>query len=89
MDDPRPHTGRYDRGDGEPLSVALATAIATYLGRDVTELESLHETIDTDALDRLFTHAPAETNATGRIRFEYDSCLVTISADGEIRIESA
>lgn len=89
MTDTQPYVVQYDRAGGEPVSVALATAIATYRETDVTELESLHTAIDTDALDRLFAHVPAETEATGRVRFEYESCLVTVSADGEIRIEPA
>ncbi|ARS88553.1 HalOD1 output domain-containing protein [Natrarchaeobaculum aegyptiacum] len=88
MEDPRPHIARYDPGDGVPLSITLADAIATYRETDVTDLEPLHGAIDTGALDRLFAHVPAETATTGVVRFEYDSCLVTISSDGEIRIES-
>lgn len=89
MDNPQPYIARYDRRDCEPLSVAVVSAVATYNEVDATDLEPLHEAVDTDALDRLFDHLPADADVTGLVRFEYDSCLVTISADGEIRIESA
>lgn len=89
MDNPQPYTARYDRSDDEPLSVAVVNAVATGSDVDATDLEPLHEVIDTDALDRLFDHLPAGADTAGVVRFEYNSCLVTISVDGEIRIEPA
>ena len=86
-------TGRYvvqyDRLDTEPLSVAIVDAVATFRNRDVTELEPLHYAIDTDALERLFEPRADGLRDGGSVTFEYSDCLVTITAAGEIRIDSA
>lgn len=86
-------TGRYvvqyDRLDTEPLSVAIVDAVATFRNRDVTELEPLHYAIDTDALERLFEPRADGVRDGGSVTFEYSDCLVTITAAGEIRIDSA
>lgn len=80
---------QYDRLDTEPLSVAIVDAVATFRNRDVTELEPLHYTIDTDALERLFEPRADGLRDGGSVTFEYSDCLVTITAAGEIRIDSA
>ncbi|WP_254765117.1 HalOD1 output domain-containing protein [Natrinema marinum] len=80
---------QYDRLDDEPLSVAVADAVATFRNQDVTELEPLHYSINADALERLFEPRPNGLRSSGSITFEYSDCLVTITADGEIRVESA
>lgn len=86
-------TGRYvvqyDRLDTQPLSVAIVDAVATFRNRDVTELEPLHYAIDTDALERLFEPRADGLRDGGSVTFEYSDCLVTITAAGEIRIDSA
>ena len=80
---------QYDRLGDEPLSVTVATAVASFTGRDVTELEPLHYTVNTDALERLFEPRPNGLRTGGTVSFEYQGCTVTITADGEITIESA
>ena len=80
---------QYDRLDSEPLSVAVVDAVATFTNESVTELEPLHYTINTDALERLFEPRADGVRSGGSVTFEYHDCLVTVSADGEIRIESA
>jgi hypothetical protein len=80
---------QYDRLDDEPLSVAVADAVATFRNEDVTELEPLHYAINADALERLFEPRADGLRTGGSVVFEYSDCLVTIMADGEIRIEPA
>ena len=80
---------QYDRLDDEPLSVTVASAVASVTGHDVTELEPLHYTINTDALERLFEPRPNGLRTGGTVTFEYQGCTVTITADGEITVEPA
>lgn len=80
---------QYDRLDNEPLSVAVVDAVATFSNEDVTELEPLHYTINADALERLFEPRADGLRSGGSVTFEYNDCLVTVDADGEIRVESA
>nr|WP_049903834.1 HalOD1 output domain-containing protein [Natrialba aegyptia] len=83
-----PYTTQYDRLDDEPLSVAVATAVATACNEDVTELEPLHYAINADALERLFEPRANGLRSDGSVSFEYSDCLVTITADGTIQVES-
>ena len=80
---------QYDRLNNEPLSVAVVDAVATFCNENVTELEPLHYTINADALERLFEPRANGVRSGGSVVFEYNDCLVTISADGEIQIETA
>ncbi|SEV88569.1 HalOD1 output domain-containing protein [Natrinema salifodinae] len=80
---------QYDRLDDQPLSVAVANAVATFRDEDVTELDPLHYAINADALERLFEPRANGLRSAGSVSFEYSDCLITISADGEIRVESA
>ncbi|WP_440771348.1 HalOD1 output domain-containing protein [Natronorubrum sp. DTA28] len=80
---------QYDRLDNEPLSVAVVDAVATFCNDDVTELEPLHYTINADALERLFEPRADGLRSGGSVTFEYNDCLVTVGADGEILVETA
>lgn len=80
---------RYERDDDEPLTVAVAEAVATYRGVDVMDLEPLHGVVDTDALERLFEPHGKSDRATGSVAFQYGDCLVRITATRTIRIEPA
>ncbi|OIB58893.1 HalOD1 output domain-containing protein [Natrialba sp. SSL1] len=82
------YTVQYDRLDDEPLSVTIATAVATVCNADATELEPLHYAINADALERLFEPRANGLRNEGSVTFEYNDCLVTVTADGTIRVES-
>lgn len=79
---------QYDRLDDEPLSVTIADAVATHCGEDVTALEPLHYAINADALERLFEPRANGLRSGGSVTFEYNGCIVTVAAGGEIRVES-
>ncbi|SIR81886.1 HalOD1 output domain-containing protein [Natronorubrum thiooxidans] len=83
------YTVQYDRLDNEPLSVAIVDAVATFCNEDITALDPLHYTINTDALERLFEPRADGLRSGGSVCFEYNDCLVTATADGEISIETA
>ncbi|MFC4437889.1 MULTISPECIES: HalOD1 output domain-containing protein [Natrialbaceae] len=83
------YTVQYDRLGDEPLSVTIADAVATHSGTDVTELEPLHYAINADALERLFEPRSNGLRTGGSVTFEYNDCTVTVTADGEIHVESS
>ena len=83
------YTVQYDRLDDEPLSVAVADAVATYCNTGVTELEPLHYAINADALERLFEPRANGLRSGGAVTFEYNDCLVTVKSDGKITVGSA
>lgn len=78
---------QYDRLNDEPLSVAVADAVATVLGKEVTELTPLHYAINADALERLFEPRADGVRSDGSVTFEYNDCLVAVSASGEIAVK--
>lgn len=80
---------QYERLDDEPLSVAVADAVATFCDADVTSLDPLHYAINADALERLFEPRADGLRTGGSVTFEYNDCLVTVTADGTIQVESA
>jgi hypothetical protein len=82
------HVVQYDHHSTESLSVAIADAVATHCDQEVTTLEPLHYAINAEALERLFEPRANELRTGGSITFEYNECLVTVTARGEITIES-
>ncbi|MFD1564181.1 HalOD1 output domain-containing protein [Haloarchaeobius amylolyticus] len=83
------YSTHYDRLGDEPLSVAIADAVAIFLNEDVTELEPIHYSINADALERLFEPRANGLRSTGSVTFEYSECRVTVTGDGEIRIKDS
>jgi hypothetical protein len=70
------------KGNAVP-SREVARAVARAEGLDPTALrQRLMEVVDTDALDRLFRET------TGHVRFEYHGYEVTVTADGEVSLDS-
>ncbi|MFU8869128.1 HalOD1 output domain-containing protein [Natronococcus sp.] len=80
---------QYDRLDTNPLSVTIAEAVATYRGTDAIDLEPLHYAVNADALERLFEPRADGLRTGGSVTFEYSDCLITVTADGEIRVTTA
>ena len=63
------------------LVLEIADAVATRKGVDITELESpLHEAIDTEALESLFSTPGVDASVT----FEYCGYTVRVDGDGEV-----
>ncbi|MFP8956165.1 HalOD1 output domain-containing protein [Natrialbaceae archaeon A-CW3] len=74
---------RYERSDGEPLSIATAKAISIYRGESVTEASTpLYEYVDPDALDALFADKHDGTTRThGSITVELPDVTVGITRE--------
>lgn len=67
----------------ETPTTAVVNAVAEIDGVDVTELEPLYETIDTDALNVLLDAPKTQIEVT----FEYDGYLVAVTKDAELTVE--
>jgi len=65
------------------LSEAVLRAISDFEGIDEAEEQPLYETVDLDALDDLFR------TDSGQVTFRYVDYVVTVTPDGDVRIEPA
>ncbi|AFK19738.1 hypothetical protein E6P09_01470 [Haloferax mediterranei ATCC 33500] len=91
---------RHDWDGQDTLAVTVVSATAQLIDKDVSELPPLSETIDPDALSRLFAPLSREPasgepivrgskgSARGRVRFRYAACDVTVWADGTVMVTS-
>lgn len=71
----------------ESVSVAVVTAVAEVLERDPATIGPLHDTIDPDALDRLFASTKTTTRGgSGHVTFCLEDCEVTVHANGRLEI---
>ncbi|MBX0325276.1 hypothetical protein EGH21_19810 [Halomicroarcula sp. F13] len=80
---------RYVReGDASP-SIAVIQAVSGCEDVDESELPPLHDTIDTDALDALFTSWPnPSAQLDGHVRFQYCEYTVNVHSDGYLTLEA-
>lgn len=77
---------QYDAENGETPAMAIVDAVAAAEGVDATELPSLYDVIDTDALNKLFTTKNGEVGTEAILSFSVNDWNVFISADGRIRV---
>ena len=78
-----PDEHRYEWSSDTPLSVAVIEAVASATSRDPTEIESMYEYVDPDALDTLFETGAGRT-ASGTVSLPVADHLVVADSDGEI-----
>lgn len=71
----------------ENVSVAVVMAVADVIERDPETIEPLHNTIDPEALERLFA-SPKITaeDSDGRVMFSLEGCEVTVYANGRLEV---
>lgn len=75
--------------DGK-LPVAVAQAVASFLGRPVTALPPLQDTLDTDALSALAGESGDEASpAVSSVAFTYADCRVTVCPPGTVVVADA
>lgn len=71
-----------------PVSERVVHAVAAARDVDPLELEPLYDTVDPDALDRLFaSSATPDPAVRGRIVFGMAGCEVTVYDDGRIDVD--
>ena len=72
----------------DPLDVRIATRIAAHEGTDPMTLDPpLHEAVDVDALEALFSPNDG-TDFAGTVSFAYCGYTVTVEHTGEISVAS-
>ncbi|WP_227015884.1 HalOD1 output domain-containing protein [Haloarcula sp. JP-L23] len=80
---------RYVREQDASPSVAVIQAVSSCEDVHESELPPLHETIDTDALDALFTNWPNQSpQLDGHVRFQYCEYTVHVHSDGYLILET-
>lgn len=76
----------YETSDIE-LSVTVVHAVLEVTGKEPTDV-NLNAVVQPDALNRIFSPKHDGTPRTGgTIEFELAGCHVTITGDGEIRVD--
>ncbi|RQG92233.1 HalOD1 output domain-containing protein [Natrarchaeobius chitinivorans] len=71
---------QYERGEDEPPSIAVATALAQYRGEDVLGSSThLYEYVDPEALDSLFSGTnDGRERTVRRIEFDVEGATVVV-----------
>jgi len=81
-------TLEFDPADRDMPSVAVVRAVAAEMGRAASNLDcTLQETIDTKALNNLFSVTPAgvpRTDPDASVQFTFCGCAVTVYSDGTL-----
>lgn len=77
---------RYDWKNISP-SVAIVETVSEASDRDPTELPTLHDTVDTDALDALCTGSTSDADSI-TVSFVYANYDVTVLGDGAVIVEA-
>lgn len=90
------HVFRYSADAEDQPAIAIVKAVSWVKDVDVRDLTPLHDVIDTEELDTLFSPRSADgefyrssgevTTADQTVSFEYEDCTVTVT-DEEIRID--
>lgn len=78
----RTETTTFEWTENDAVISAVVSTVSSVTGNEPTELRPLAKVIDTDALDSLFRRTEPES---GYVQFEYEGCLVRVTADGEVR----
>lgn len=68
-------------------AIAVLKAVAERENVDITELPFLRDTIDVEALDKLFSPTYDGTlRDSGSVRFPYAGYTVTVHGDGDVEL---
>lgn len=69
------------------LTMAVVETVAKESGQDPTELAPIHEHIDTDALDALFSTTEEGVRENISLSFEYEGFEVAVEGRDDINIQ--
>jgi len=71
----------------ESVSQRVVLAVAEETGRNPTDLEPLHRSIDSDGLNDLFdSYSEASRSVNGEVSFRYADHEVSVSDDGQVEV---
>jgi hypothetical protein len=76
----------HDPEEGR-LSTTVVFAVASLENRAAEEMEPLADSVDPEALDRLFAPVGGSERASGSVTFPFAGYAVTVSADGTVSLE--
>lgn len=83
-------TERVDWSDGGSPSTAVVKAVARSRDCSPTELDSLEDSVDTDALNALFApRYDGTSRESGSVSFSYADRHVVVFSDGRIVVNQA
>ncbi|SIR01925.1 hypothetical protein SAMN05421858_1141 [Haladaptatus litoreus] len=78
----------YEMDDKESVTDGVVTAVGSATGLSMTEMPPLHESVDVDALNGLFSDSYGGTSRNqGRIRFTYCGCKIHVLSSGRVLVE--
>lgn len=77
---------QYDMESAVTPTEAVVEALTAVENVGPQELDPLYETIDGEALDRLFAHADETGESPAILSFTVDGWNVFVSGDGQIRV---
>ena len=66
----------------DTLATTVVTAVADRTDTPATELPTLYDSVDMDAIRSLLEHAADRPDTDVRVAFEYAGCRVVVDADG-------
>lgn len=76
------HRVKYDSRQGSP-SFTVITLVSKITGKNPLKLDTLHESIDVEALDALFA---ADGSSVGQLTFRYSGCEITVRTGGVVEM---
>lgn len=79
-------TGTTQRPVSQTVSEEVIRSVADAKGIEPTELPPLYDTLDPDALDSVFA---ASSVVRGKVIFEYEGFLVTVTDDDQVVVEES
>lgn len=80
-------TTRYDRDSDAELSFVILESVAEAAGVDPSDLdEPMYETVDPEAIGKLFSDVGTPAATPGQVVFEYCGHSVVVRSDGRISV---
>lgn len=83
---PETVTETFDWEQREDVQTTVITTVAAVTDQDPTKMEPLSKIIDPDALDSVFVPTRSTPRTTGSVKFQYEGCTVSVSAEGTVRV---
>lgn len=83
------HSAAVDQTvESEAVWETVVSAVAEATGRDPLSLDPIYDAVNVDALDALVSGVGSEETLE-RLTFAYAGCDVTVTGNGEVRVEAA
>jgi hypothetical protein len=77
-------TRQFDWTGENTVTFAVVETVSAVTGQAVTEMQPLAQVIDAGALNTIFADGQTAEQSHFQIQFEYEDCLIRVTAGGEI-----